>query len=95
MIEVDVQDGHDCGELAAPLALGVRRSEGKSRFDIGSPQVWLWRALMAGMAAGLRKAETMIDYTSCVPIVLREAPKMFKLRPVEVTTNDNVRIAHP
>src|SRR3954466_6947997 len=43
MINVDVQDGHDCGERAASLALAVRRSSVKSGFDIGSPTVWLWR----------------------------------------------------
>ena len=66
MIDVDVQDGHDCGELAALLALEVRRSSVKSGFDIGSPKVWLWRGLVTGMAAGLRKAGTNAHYTSAV-----------------------------
>jgi hypothetical protein len=61
-IDVEVQDGHDCGELAAPLGLAGRRSSEKSAFDIGSPQVWLRRGLMAGMAAGLRKAGRTIHY---------------------------------
>jgi hypothetical protein len=60
VIVVDVQDGHDCGVLAA-LALAVRRPSVKSGFGIGSPNVWLWRGLWTGMAAGLKKARNSKD----------------------------------
>src|SRR4029079_9918566 len=46
--EVDVQDGQDSG--------AVLRSRVRSEFGIRSPQVELWRGLVTGMAAGLRKA---------------------------------------
>ena len=46
--EVDVQDGQDSGV--------VLRSPVRSEFGIRSPHIELWRGLVTGMAAGLRKA---------------------------------------
>jgi len=47
-IDVDVQDGQANG--------AVLRSPERSEFGIRSPHIELWRELVTGMAAGLRKA---------------------------------------
>jgi hypothetical protein len=63
-IDGDVQNGQCCGEPATALAPDGVRSSLKSGFVIRSPKVIALRGLVTGMAAGLRKQERRVHYTS-------------------------------
>jgi hypothetical protein len=55
-MDADVQNGQPCGEIATAVELGLVRSAMKSKSATGAPKDVLWRGLVAGMAARLRKA---------------------------------------